>query len=862
MRSAILSLCGWFAALAVANDCLAEVAAPVSVEWRVLENTAENNYRAVLVLRNDSDAPLPAQWTLYFNSSSRLLPESVSPPFALEHVNGDFFALRPMAESTPVPPGESRRIEYTGSPWAINVSDAPSGFYWVAEDDAGNELPPVEVSRRIGSFPDAKLLTRGAGDQLPLQTAEVRFAENEAVALLPPGELPRVLPTPLQVTGLPGKVAIDSETVVVCDSALDRTAGFLVDALEPLVGRKLAVLGSSTEHAITIQLRIDPELKGSTGAYRLTIDPKTGIDIAGGDPTGVFYGVQTLRALVPIAAYRQPAEKVVLDALRIDDAPRFAYRGLHLDVARNFQSKKSVKKLLDAMAFYKLNRFHWHLTDDEGWRIEIKALPELTEVGGLRGHTRDEADRLLPSYGSGPKAVAPSAGSGFYTQDDFVEILRYAAERHIEVIPEIDLPGHARAAIEAMQARARRLKEEGNAAAAEESLLTEPTDTPQYESVQMWRDNVIDVGRESTYRFLDVIVGELAAMYERAGTPLKTLHLGGDEVPHGAWKKSPACAKIALDTESGLTRNQQLQLHFLDRAGAILEKRGIRPACWEDCLLFKDASGQITAESPRAKKLNPIVYVWNNVWGWGNEDAAYRLANAGFDVVLANATHLYLDLACEKDPEEVGYYWAGFVGNRKPFEFNPLDVFQNATANSLGQPMPAEQFANRVRLTDEGRRHILGLQGALWGENLRSAEALETMAFPRAIAVAERAWAAEPTWTAIANESQRSRELQVGWNRFANALGQRELPRLDVLFGGVAYRLPPPGAVFRDGAVHANAAFPGLTIRYTTDSSIPTASSPRYDSPVPTKAPVRLRTFDTSGRGSRTVKVDSFDAPR
>ena len=134
----------------------------------------------------------------------------------------------------------------------------------------------------------------------------------------------------------------------------------------------------------------------------LSVSPDEGIEIIGGDPAGVFYGVQTLRALLPIDSYRQTNEEIEVDAMRIVDAPRFQYRGLHLDVARNFQTKQTVKKLLDLMAFYKLNRFHWHLTDDEGWRIEIKKLPELSEIGGRRGHTLDEAERLIPSYGSGP----------------------------------------------------------------------------------------------------------------------------------------------------------------------------------------------------------------------------------------------------------------------------------------------------------------------------------------------------------------------------------------------------------------------------------------------------------------------------
>jgi hexosaminidase len=448
-----------------------------------------------------------------------------------------------------------------------------------------------------------------------------------------------------------------------------------------------------------------------------------------------------------------------------------------------------------------------------------------------------------------------SSGSGFYTQEDFVELLRYAAARHIEVIPEIDFPGHARAAIKSMQARERRLSS-SNAAAATQYLLTEPGDSSKYESVQMWRDNVVDVGREETYRFLDVVFGELVAMYKRAGLKLESVHLGGDEVPDGVWEKSTACNHLELPGDSTIARRNQLELHFLNRASQLLTERSIQPACWEDCLLLEAAKGAAAAEKRRAaKKPVPTAYVWNNVWGWGREDAAYRLANAGFDVVLCNASNLYFDLACEKDPLERGYYWAGFVGMRAPFEFVPLDVFKNASQTSMGQPMRQDSFADRARLTPDGTRHILGIQGELWSENLRSDQTLEYMVFPRVIALAERAWAESPGWASMENSDSRQTELQADWNQFANRLGQRELPRLDYLAGGVQYRLPPPGAIIRDGRLHANVAFPGLEIRYTTDSSDPEPTSAAYSDAVPIQNAVKLRSFNTRSRGSRTADV-------
>ena len=718
----------------------------------------------------------------------------------------------------PIGAGEDRVVRLVGSPWAINVSDAPSGLYLIQEDASGNESDPVEVPLEIAPFPAAEKIRRGAGDEVPVVTSASRFAANAALTKLPIDTLPPIVPTPISYQRHPGAVAIDAATTIDFDASLENEAQLLAASLERTFDLKLKRQPVPADAPNSIRLRLgEVTIAGaakSSGdeAYSLTVKPGAGIEIVGTDPAGVFYGIQSLRGLLPLANDRKSGEPLSVAAIEIVDAPRFGYRGLMLDVGRNFQRVETVKKLLDLMAFYKLNRFHWHLSDDEGWRIEIKSLPELTSVGSRRGHTRNEHESLIPSHGSGPfPDRADSAGSGYYTQDEIVDVIRFARARHITVIPEIDMPGHSRAAIKAMQARAQ------NAAdGAPDFRLTDAADASRYESVQGWHDNVIDVGRDSTYKFLDVVIGELAEMYRRAGVPLEYVHLGGDEVPKGAWEASPACRPIETPNAK-ISRGQQLEIYFLKRACGIVEKHNATPACWDDCLLAAAAD----TDWPK----RPLAYVWNNVWGWGREDVAYRLANAGFDVVLSNATNLYFDLAIEKDPLEPGYYWAGFVTERAPFEFNPLDVYQNAERNSMGQPLAADQFAKSERLTPAGRKHILGIQGQLWGENLRSAAQLEYMAFPRTIALAERAWAAEPEFARISDRVARDVAIARAWNEFANALGQRELPRLHELAGDVQYRVPPPGAIFRDGQLAANVAFPGLEIRFTTDGSEPTVDS-------------------------------------
>ncbi|MFW5973590.1 MAG: family 20 glycosylhydrolase, partial [Bacteroidota bacterium] len=461
----------------------------------------------------------------------------------------------------------------------------------------------------------------------------------------------------------------------------------------------------------------------------------------------------------------------------------------------------------------------------------------------------------IPSFGSGPHA-GELHGSGYYSREEYIGLLRYAGERHIQVMPEIDVPGHARAAIVAMEARYERLAAEGDESAASEYRLHDPRDESTYRSVQRWDDNVINVCMESTYRFLEKVVDELAEMHREAGMPLTEVHIGADEVPVGVWQNSPACETLVAENPE-VESTGQLFDYFLHRMVDILDERNIRLAGWEEIAL----TDQFYVHGP--KEPNPefvdrdfLPFVWNAVWGWGAEDLGYRLANAGYDIVISNASNLYFDLSYNKHPEEPGLYWAGFVGTRTAWEFVPCNLFRTASRDIMGNPISEANYEDAVRPTEEGRRNILGIQGQLWSETLVEPSRLEYMAFPRILALAERAWAPEPDWTKIDDPDQREPAMEDAWNEFANRLGQRELPRLDRLAGGIGYRIPAPGGVIRDGMLHASVSYPGMTIRYTTDGSTPSPESPEYQVPVSVDGPVMLRVFDTRGRGGRTVNVE------
>src|SRR5712664_4043936 len=270
-----------------------------------------------------------------------------------------------------------------------------------------------------------------------------------------------------------------------------------------------------------------------------------------------------------------PRTGLVLSTIQVVDAPRFGYRGFMLDVARNFHPKPLVLRTLDLLARYKLNVFHIHLTDDEGWRVEISTLPELTAVGARRGHPPDSDRHLQPAFGSGP-AVDRPWGSGFFSHADYVEIVRYAAARHIEVIPEIEMPGHARAAIKAMQHN-------------QQYRLNDPADRSVYTSVQGYPDNVMNPALESTYGFIERVVGDLAAMHREAGAPLRHIHMGGDEVPAGVWVGSPAVQ--AYMQAHGVTSVDDLWFVFYGRVEQILKTHGLVPSGWEEIAVRKTRRG-------------------------------------------------------------------------------------------------------------------------------------------------------------------------------------------------------------------------------------------------------------------------------
>lgn len=813
----------------------------IRVRWELIKNESQPqaSFQAALSITNTSQTTLPLTgWKLYFSlryHGSTL--SSLSKFFTLTNVNGDLFYIQPTAEFSGLKPKESIRLTYSGIRRIANYQDAPSGFFWVndASLQTAIALPPVTVT------------PFSANEKSSAALAASRFDENALIQDIPVNQLPKILPTPVSYQAANGIFTLTSNTHIVADSAFRSEATYLNNELRKLLGNLLPV--SATPKAgnpIRLQrAQLAPE------AYELRITPQR-IVLSAADGAGIFYGIQSLKALLPIDAWASTRPSLPIPSVTVSDSPRFPVRAFMLDVSRNFQPKAAVLKLLDVMAFYKLNVFHFHLTDDEGWRLAIPDLPELTQIGSQRGYPFAHIERLQPAYGSGVES-GKLMGSGFYSRADFIEILRYATQRHIQVIPEIESPGHARAAVKAMEARYITYTQAGQPQEANRYRLVDSADSSLYRSAQYFTDNVMNPVLPSTYRFIEKVIDELQRMYTEAGAPLSMVHMGGDEVPHGAWTKSPAITQWQQNKPVQTAR--ELANYFFSQVKSLLKVRGLALTGWEELVVAEPRP-----DAPRQVELIPDfiqdkvqLNAWYNLRG--NEDIPYRIANAGYQTVMIPLDYLYFNLAYKPAFNEPGDAWIGYLDIDKIFGFIPFDYYRNNRINVVGNRWPTGYFDKKVKLSPTGKQHILGLKGALWSENIRADTLMEYMILPRLLALAERAWASDPDWAQETDSTRFQQKYTKSWSVFINTVGKRELPRLDVYNGGYRYRIPAVGIKQLNNKLVMNCQLPGLQIRYTTDGSQPTPESPRYTAPILISRRLRVNVFSPNGRSGLTTEL-------
>ncbi len=486
-----------------------------------------------------------------------------------------------------------------------------------------------------------------------------------------------VIPRPVHMTRGTGTFLVTPATVVVTDRATRLIGYQLSDWLAPATGYRLAVSGAAGTAARTISLRVDPTLArlGEEG-YRLSV-AGTRITIRAYRPAGVFYGVETLRQLLSPDIFREaPVAGVswTVPVVDIEDMPRFSWRGAHLDVSRSFMPKEFVKKYIDLLALHKMNRFHWHLTDDQGWRIDIKKYPLLTSIGGWRrqslvGVQHDYADTTQWIYDKVPHG-------GFYTQDDVREVVAYAGARFITVVPEIEMPGHAQAAIAAYPWL-------GNTGQQLEVLTHWGVD-----------QNILNPS-DSAIHFMQDVLTEVLALF-----PSHWVHTGGDEAPKMQWQASPvAQARIR---ELGLHSENELQSWMTAQMSRFLEARGRALIGWDEIL-----EGGTEGLAP-----NAVVMSWRGMEG------GIAAAQAGHDVVMTPTSNTYFDYYQSQNRGAEPLAIGGFL---------PLDTVY------AFEPVPASFDSTQAS-------HILGTQGQIWTEYQRTPKNVEYMVFPRLVALAEVAW--------------------------------------------------------------------------------------------------------------------------
>ena len=664
-----------FALVAIFTACNSTTA-PLSLHWEFGQNDVEPGIcRAYLTLTNTSDQELTHEgWTLYFNLMSLHPIYTEGEALRETEIQASWHSIEPTQRFAPLAPGESKTftLRYKGS--AIRENIRPEGFFLVHTKHSTLNTKPISIPCTYAPYTRPEQMKRGivTWEKTPYADGEYVFDYVERVlgerreAKGERREVQPLLPQPKQMTYSEG----------VCEVA------------------KAEIISRTDANMVK-------------EGYTMIISPDT-IRIEASDEAGVFYAKQTLK---------QWGDTIPCG--RVTDYPDLQHRGIMLDVVRNYYPVDSIYRILDMMAYHKLNVLHFHLSDDEAWRLEIPGLPQLTDIGSKRGYTTDESNCLLPMYCGGWDPDAPTTANGYITREKYIELLKYAGERHIRVIPEIDMPGHMRAAKKAM----------GN-------LLTDSAfEARVYKSAQNYTDNVIDVTKPYAVEFIDHVVTEIVKMHEEAGHPLTIFNIGGDEVPKGA-----------------LTKEEHQT--FIDAVLEILKRYNLQPMGWEEIDHFcQPESGA-------------ICYAWLN-----SESKPMQLAQAGYQVVIATASHLYFDFAYCNHHQEKGLSWGGYTDEYRSFDWQPA------------------QHPN-----------IIGMNAQLWGEVIRSFSQVEWQIYPKIYGLAERAW---------------NNRSHLTLSEYNHLVYEKFLPQLAASERN--FHIQQPGIKVIDGTIKMNKVMQGGNILYHLD---------------------------------------------
>ena len=663
---------------------------PKKISVQIIEAPHKKEIQTFLIIKNRDDNPLEANWRLY--SSMGLTPTSNEKSISKTHLDGRYGYISPNKNWRTLARGEEIRVRIEN--WLLSGMQLlkRQGFYLTQFKD-GKELllgePHLEdpdlvplTEPRMG----AKLLKR-----TPLKSGETNLKKAHPV----------IIPTPRKVEHLRKETQIDGVEVETNLKNEER------EAVNELV-RSFGAGDGSYRLKIRKDSNIDCDYQLETKTREASLKAKSF--------RGIVWGLHSFRQIL------SNKEDLTLPLLKIIDSSALEYRGLMIDLARHFQEPRQVKKIIESMASYKMNKLQLGISNDEGWRLEILAIPELANIGGTRSHKQfnhfGERRALAPAWGDGHCDTG-----GFFSQNDFIDLLKFAKLRGVEIILEINLPGHSNAILRSL--------ENSN------WQLADPVDRSLHTSAQGFKQNIINVGCEDTYRFLRTVVQVIKNLYDQANVEFKAIHLGGDEIPAGAWLESPICHALDIWDEEWDTANSKdrtkareaLLLYYCQRATLTVSEiaPNINVGFWHEMVNHVKTGGEKS---------------YTSVW-LVNDDRSEQLENiesSGRPFIICNSSYYYFDMPYCMKPDEPGLPWASYVDTEDVYKFDPL------TSWEMSKKMKAL---------------VIGLQAQLWSETVIDSKQMDYYLFPRLISFAERAWnpdSSEQNWDSF-QETIKKREL-------------------------------------------------------------------------------------------------------
>jgi len=566
----------------------------------------------------------------------------------------------------------------------------------------------------------------------------------------------KIIPAPLSVKSLKGEFIITAKTkvlVVPSNPEALAVATLFTDRLDSVSGyvtkpHTSDALKKTPQNAILFSI-INDVVLGDEG-YRLTVE-KENVLISANTAKGLFYGVQSMLQLLPpqiMSPSKVEGASWKIEGIKVMDKPRFGYRGMHLDVGRHFMPAEFIKKYIDILAMFKMNTFHWHLTEDQGWRIEIKQYPKLTSMGSMRSET------VVGHAGNSNKYDGIPHG-GFYTQEQVKDIVAYATQRFITIIPEIEMPGHSVAALTGYP---------------QLSCTGGPFKVATTFGVF---DDIFCAGNDSTFIFLQNVLDEVMSLF-----PSKYIHIGGDEAPKARWHNCPKCQ--ARMKSEGLKDEHELQSYFIKRIEKYVVSKGRRIIGWDEIL-----EGGLAPEA--------------TVMSWRGMDGGIAAAREHHDVIMSSNSHLYFD-HYQADPATEPLAIGGYLPLKRVYSFEPVPD----------------------QLKTEEAKHILGAQGQIWTEYMKTPEYVEYMLFPRMLALSEVLWTPRD-----------QRNYESFTSRLDNSL--KRLGIMGVNYSQGSFRIEIDAKANKDGEkilVNLTSERQNMLIRYTLDGNLATAGSPVIDGPI------------------------------